>query len=65
MSNRHKISTVLGIIVVLICMYSYLLVEKNNVVLLVFIISLSNVLNNLFNKKKIILPDVKREHIKP
>jgi len=52
MSNRHKISTVLGIIVVLICMYSYLLVEKNNVVLLVFIISLSNVLNNLFNKKK-------------
>ena len=51
MINRYKVSTFLGIITVLICMYSYLLVEKNNVVLLVLIISLSNVLNNLFNKK--------------
>ena len=51
MSNRYKLSTILGIIGVVFGLYSYFLVEKNNNLLIPFVICLSIVLNNLFNKK--------------
>ena len=51
MINRHKISTVLGIVGLVFGLYSYFLVGKNNVVLIPTLVCLSIVLNNLFNKK--------------
>ncbi len=51
MINRHKLATILGIIAVVFFLYSYFLVEKNNNLLIPFVVCLSIVLNNLFNKK--------------
>ena len=51
MNNRNKISTVLGSLGLLIGLYSYFLVEKNNIVLITSVVCLSIVLNNIFNKK--------------
>ena len=51
MTNRNKISIVLGIIGLVFGLYSYFLVEKSNDVLIPTLICLSIVLNNLFNKK--------------
>ena len=44
MSNRNKISTVLGIIGLVFGLYSYFLVGKNNVVLIPTLVCLSIVL---------------------
>jgi hypothetical protein len=51
MSNKNKISTVLGSVGLVVGLYSYFLVEKNNIILITSVVCLSIVLNNLFNKK--------------
>ena len=51
MSNKNKISTILGIVGLVFGLYSYFLVEKNSVILITSVVCLSIVLNNLFNKK--------------
>ena len=50
MSSKHKISTFFGFIGLLFGMYSYFLIEKNNIVLITSLICLSIILSNLFNK---------------